>query len=334
MNRFSPSSLDMPGLLWQKGGMGMPYLLLALFLPVAALHASGAGKGHAAQSPSPTPSSEVINQPLSVFDLKGSHGEIFRRVLQARLYHQGMWTLSDPSQTPVTAARTIASLKPTFVTGLLRIPDRGSLSNAEVDAFNAVRAAVLASAKGCRFDIVLNAGVEQTGALVVRRMKEISARVHPDSWTFHIAPDDSSLNPEVFEDGIAYAHSQGQMAGYDGPLSMIPEGVDYIVVRASELKVHHRQIEVLKDKHHVTLLVELPTATGGKSDPDCEAYIGKLSSSERCAAITSLAENQNSWGYRFAYPVFYPVEPDKHAFDATKESVLMVTIRALLARFN
>jgi hypothetical protein len=88
-----------------------------LFLPVAALNASGAGKGHAAQSPSPTPSSEVINQPLSVFELKGSHREIFRRVLQARLYHLGTWTLSDPSQTPVTAARTIASLKPTFAPG-------------------------------------------------------------------------------------------------------------------------------------------------------------------------------------------------------------------------
>lgn len=312
----------------------MAYLLLALFLPVAALHASGAGKGHAAQTPSATPSSEVINQPLSAFELKGTQREIFRRVLQARLYHQGIWTLSDPSQTPVTAARTIASLKPTFVTGLLRIPDRGSLSNAEVDAFNAVRTAVLDSAKGCRFDIVMNAGGEHSGNLVVRRMMEISARVHPDAWTFHIAPDDTSLNPEVFEDGIAYAHSQGKMAGYDGPLSMIPEGVDYIVVRASELKVNRRQIEVLREKHHVTILVELPTTTGAKADPDCDAYIRKLSSSERCAAITSLAENQSSWGYRFAYPVFYPVEPDKHAFDATKESVLMVTIRALLARFN
>jgi hypothetical protein len=314
--------------------MGMPYLLLALLLPVAALHASGAGKGHAAQTPSATPSSEVINQPLSAFELKGTQREIFRRVLQARLYHQGIWTLSDPSQTPVTAARTIASLKPTFVTGLLRIPDRSSISNAEVDAFNAVRTAVLASVKGCRFDIVMNAGSEHSGDLVVRRMREISARVHPDAWTFHIAPDDTSLNPEVFEDGIAYAHSQGKMAGYDGPLSMIPEGVDYIVVRALELKVHRRQIEILREKHHVTILVELPTTTGGKADPDCEAYIGKLSSSERCAAITSLSENQNSWGYRFAYPVFYPVEPDKHAFDATKESLLMVTIRALLARFN
>jgi len=324
----------MQEILWQKGSMGMHHLLLALFLPIVALHASGAGKGYAAQSPSPTPSSEVINQPLSAFELKGSNREIFRRVLQTRLYHQGVWTLSDPSQTPVTAARTIASLKPTFVTGLLRIPDRGSLSNAEVDAFHAVRTAVLASAKGCRFDIVLNAGVEQSGDLVVRRMKEISARVHPDAWTFHIAPDDSSLNPEVFEDGIAYAHSLGKMAGYDGPLSMIPEGVDYIVVRALELKVYRRQIEMLREKHHVPILVELPTMMGGKSNPDTEAYISKLSSAERCEAITSLAENQNSWGYRFAYPVFYPVEPSKHAFDATKESLLMVTIRALLARLN
>jgi hypothetical protein len=35
-----------------------------------------------------------------------------------------------------------------------------------------------------------------------------------------------------------------------------------------------------------------------------------------------------------AYPVFYPLFPAKHVFDATKDPILMVTIRSLLARFN
>lgn len=309
-------------------------LILGFLIPFSALHASGAGKGHAAQSPSPTPASETINQPLSQGALKGSYKTIFQRVIQARLYQLGSWTLADPSQTPVTAARTITSLKPSFVTGLLRLPDRGIPGNAEVEAFNTVRAAVMAADKGCRFDAVLNVGGEREADPLIRRMKEITTLLHHDAWTLFVAPDDVSVNPEVLEDTIAYAHSQGQMAGYDGPLSLIPEGVDYIVVRAWDLKVNREQIERLRSKHRVPLLVEIPTTFGNKPNTDCTDYVTKMNATEKGEVLTDLAENQGAWGYRFAYPVFYPIEPNRHAFDATKETILMVTIRSLLARYN
>lgn len=312
----------------------MRCLILGLLMPLASLQASGAGKGHPTQPPSATPLAETINLPLSQAALKVSSKAIFLRVIQARLFQQGSWTLADSSQTPVTAARTIASLRPSFVTGLLRVSDRGIPGNAEVEAFNTVRNAVIATDKACRFDVVLNIGEEKAGETVVRRMKEISTLLHHDAWTFYVAPEDVFVNPEVFEDVIAYAHSKGQMVGYDGPLSLIPEGIDYIVVRAWDLKVSRAQIERLKSKQRVPLLVEIPTTFGTKPNPDCTDYVTKMTTAQRSAVLTRLAEDQEDWGYRFAYPVFYPVEPNKHSFDATKESILMVTIRALLARFD
>ena len=312
----------------------MRCLVLGLLMPLASLHASGAGKGHPAQTPSETPLAETINLPLSQAALKGSSKAIFRRVIQARLFQQGAWTLADASQTPVTAARTIASLSPSFVTGLLRVSDRGIPGNAEVEAFNTIRNAVIANDKTCRFDVVINIGEEKAGDTLVRRMKEISTLLHHDAWTFYLAPDDVFVNPEVFEDGIAYAHSRGEMVGYDGPLSLIPEGIDYIVVRAWDLKVNRAQIERLKSKQRVPVLLELPTTFGSKPNTECTDYVSKMTTAQRSAVLTRLAENQEDWGYRFAYPVFYPVEPNRHAFDATKESILMVTIRALLTRFD
>lgn len=328
------SSLDMTVPLWQKRSMSARCLILGLLVPFSALHASGAGKGSAPQGSPVTPAAEAMNRPLSSAELKGSSKAIFQRVIQARLYQLGSWTLADPSQTPVTAARTIASLKPSFVTGLLRLPDRGIPGNAEVEAFNTVRAAVMAADKGCRFDAVLNVGGEREADPLIRRMKEITTLLHHDAWTLFVAPDDVSVNPEVLEDTIAYAHSQGQMAGYDGPLSLIPEGVDYIVVRAWDLKVNRDQIERLRSKHRVPLVVEVPTAFGGKPSKDCTDYVSNMNAPGKGKVLTDLAENQSAWGYRLAYPVFYPVEPNKHAFDATKEPILMVTIRSLLARFN
>ena len=313
----------------------MRILVLCLFhlFASALLQASGAGRGGAAAS-AMSPMEASINEPLSQSVLKTSQKTIFQRVVQARIFHSGMWTLSGTSQTPVTVARTLASLQPTFLTGLLRLPDHGELSNAESEAYASIRTAVLASSKTCRFDVLINAGEEHSSEMFVHRMKEFSSRLHPDAWTFYVAPDTEIIAPDVFQDGIAQAHSCGQMVGYDGPLSLIPEGVDFIVIRAWDLKVNRHVIDLLRAKQHVPLIVELPTTFGTKNPQEVVSYVDGMKTSERVAMISQLAENQNSWGYRFAYPVFYPLYPARHAFDTTKDNILLVSIRALLARFN
>lgn len=308
--------------------------LLILLIPATALQAAGGTKSSTAVSPSATPLGDTINQPLSASALKISQKSLFLRIIQARLFHNGSWTLSDSSQTAVTVGRTLASLHPSFVTGLLRVSDRGEVSHAEEDAFTAIRSAIRASSKECRFDIVLNAGDGRSGDMIVHHMRDISTRLHPDAWTFYVSPDDSSVSAEVFEEGIAAAHAAGQMVGYDGPLSLVPEGIDYLVVRAWDLRINRKQIDLLKLTKRIPLIVELPTTYGNQPSPDAVSYVENLSSTERASVLQQLAENQNSWGYRFAYPVFYPLYPPKHSFDATKDPILMVTIRSLLARFN
>ena len=303
-----------------------------VLLPLTAAQASGAGKGHSPVVPASSPPEHTMNQPLSQSDLKVSPKALFQRVIQARLYHSGVWTL-DQTQTPVTVARTLSSLSPSLITGLLRLSDHGELSNAEVDCFNSVRSAVTLANKTARFDVVINAGVEQSGEHFVRRMREISTRIHPDGWTFHVDSESDSVNPEIFEEGIAFAHASGQFVGYDGPLSLIPEGADFIVVRAWEIKVSRKQIDFLRLKQRIPIIVELPTSFGAQGAKDSITYISGMSPEERAKVLESLANDQ-SWGYRFAYPVFYPLYPTRHVMDSTKENLLLVTIRSLLARFN
>ena len=314
----------------------MRFLLLGGCLAILSLplEAAGGAKGHSSlTTPSPE-RGDLMNQPLSAIQLRAPLKSIFQRVIQARLFHSGAWTLQGSSQTPITAARTIASLQPSFVTGILRVPDQGELSNAEVEGYNAIRNEIRMGGKACRFDLVINAGALESEEFIVRRMHEITVRVHPDAWTFYVAPDDTSVYPEVLAEGIAYAHSQGQMAGYDGPLSLIPEGVDYIVVRAWNLMVNRKQLDLLRAKQRVPIIVEIPSTFGMKSSAEVSAYVRKMASSERSEALTRLAENQGAWGYHFAYPVFYPLYSAKQAFDATKDNILLVTIRSLMARFN
>lgn len=312
--------------------MTLRSIALLCLLSCSHAFAVGGGKGNPGTA-SPSPESDQFNKPLSATELKSSSRSIFQRILQARIYHLGAWAIDDPADTPVTIGRTIASLRPSFVTGILRVPNHSVPGNAETEAYTTIRSAVRSSVKGCRFDIVIDAGIETSGTLFIRRMKEIDNRIQPDAWTLYVSPDDTAINPEVLAEAIAYAHAQGDMVGYDGPLSLIPEGVDYIVVRAWNLQVNRDQLERLESKH-VPLIVELPTSFGTKEHPDCSRYIRDMDGSEKAALITQLAVNQSSWGYRLAYPLFYPVESARRSFDATKDSILMVTIRSLLARFN
>lgn len=275
-----------------------------------------------------------INEPLSQVVLRASSKVIFERVVQARLFHAGDWTLSGSSQTPITAARTLASLEPSFITGLLRLPDHGELSSAEVEAFATTRNAVLAVKKNSRFDVLINVGDEKSPEVFLERLKEFSTQIHPDAWTFYVAPDMQSISPVVLEEGIAAAHAAGQMVGYDGPLSLIPEGVDYIVIRAWGLKLNRKKIDFLREKQRIPLLVELPTTFGNKASADVISYVDEMDSSDRISLMTQFAENQNSWGYHLAYPIFYPLHPARHAFDVTKDNMLLVSIRSLMARFN
>ena len=312
----------------------LPLRVLAFLCSAVTLLASGAGKGHSPAQSGPSPRDTVLNEPLTATVLGRTPRQVFQRVVQARVFHLGNWTLEASSSTPASIGRTLASLRPSFVTGLLRIPDHGPLSVREAEAFRVIRTSVQAASKDARFDVVLNAGSEFSPENFVRRMKEVSVQVRPDAWTLYVPPDDPSINPSVLESAIAAAHVAGQMAGYDGPLSLVPEGIDYLVVRAWDLRLNRHQIDWLRERHRIPLLVELPTTFGTKHSPDVERYIEELDSAGRSSLLTNLAENQSGWGYRFAYPVFYPLTEEHEAFDATKDTILMVTIRSLLARFN
>jgi len=299
------------------------------------LQAAGGGKQRVEATQTPQQQeAEHLNRPLTQTELKASPKSIFQRVIQARIFHAGTWTLAGTAQTPANVARTIASMQPSFVTGLLRLSDHGDLSNAEEEGFLAVRSAVRSANKSCRFDIVINAGIENSGDTVIRHLREVNVRIHPDAWTFYVQPDDNTLSPEVFDQGISYAHSCGQMVGYDGPLSLIPEGVDFIVVRAWDLKLSRKVIDQLRSKQHIPLIVELPTTFGNRDQPEIETYVNDMNTGERISVVTRLAQDQGDWGYRFAYPIIYPLHPARQAFDATKDNILLVTIRALMARFD
>jgi hypothetical protein len=111
------------------------FSLIAFFSISSWLQASRAEKTSQPVSSSSAWNEEIVNAPLKHSFLKVDNKEIFRRVIQARLFHQGSWTLPGSSQTPLSIGRSLASLHPTFLTGLVCVQDYGGITNADVEAF-------------------------------------------------------------------------------------------------------------------------------------------------------------------------------------------------------
>ncbi len=310
------------------------FSLIAFFSISSWLQASRAEKTSQPVSSSSAWNEEIVNAPLKHSFLKVDNKEIFRRVIQARLFHQGSWTLPGSSQTPLSIGRSLASLHPTFLTGLVRVQDYGGITNADVEAFKAVRSVVLTENRECLFDMVVNAGDESFGSVFIEHLKQINAKVRPDAWTFLVRPNDKNVNALVLAKGVAYAHSCGQLVGFEGPLSLIPEGVDFIVIRAWDFKVSKTKLASIRAKYEVPLIVEIPTSFGKSKQPEVISYFKNESGVDRSEVISRLAVDQSSFGYRFAYPLIYPIDPVGHSFDATKDLILFVTIRALMVKFN
>ncbi len=77
------------------------------------------------------------------------------RVATVRIYQHNDWTI--PGENPSSVAKTLASLKPTWVSSLIRY-DEGERPQAdEIAAWNKIRAAVRAVSPDAQFGIELNA---------------------------------------------------------------------------------------------------------------------------------------------------------------------------------
>ena len=125
----------------------------------AASTVSNLGKTNAAATNTVVATNAVAtnNQPpltthLHPIDLKST----LTRVLQFRIIRDG----DEKAETPLSAfksiARTLSSLQPTLVSGLLYISESSPLKPAQVEMFTRVRREVMAANPHCKFDVIIN----------------------------------------------------------------------------------------------------------------------------------------------------------------------------------
>lgn len=253
------------------------------------------------------------------------------RILQVTLYHGDKARFERSPEKMQNVARAVSSFQPSLVSALLYLSEEKILSADQIEAFQFFRKEILLANPRCKFDVKLNVTSYATAAELISKLQEINTKLGPDSVTLTVPKSNEVVYPSALIKGIDYLHLHGQLVGYEGPPCMIPDGVDFLLLRAEKGEVHREEIASLRTKHRLPLLVQVGTSFW---DDDSINFEQPSISLNQAKLLTHLAEEQNAFGYHFIYPVLCAMVGKQHDFHELTESSLLVTMRALMTRFN
>jgi hypothetical protein len=268
-----------------------------------------------------------------------------QRIVQARVYQVGAWTLSKEDANSVGIA--LANLHPSYVAGLLHIKYNETLSAQEIQAYNTVRNLVLQASPNAKFDVFLTAIQYNTSQQIVSEMKYINSKIKINIFYFDFYYKEYEANPQVMKAAILYAHSRAQYIGGNVWGPEVPPGSDFVATNDVNFTVSYRLVTKL-EQYGIPVLLDLnnnPQNNGssvltGNGDPWAEScyFMQVWHEHQRISYITKLAENQSSWGYDFMYPVFFPDCPTAVSYDSVMDKALGTStydaIASLVREYN
>ncbi|KAB2643319.1 MAG: hypothetical protein DVB29_06085 [Verrucomicrobia bacterium] len=254
---------------------------------------------------------------------------IFNRVVS--LFHHDGESSEHSSKKMKGLARAVSSFQPSCVLGLLPVSDEATLSMEQVDTFCFLRKEIASTNPHCKFEATLNLTRYPTASALLSKLQEISLKIAPDIFLLVVPKNNEVVYPSVLAKGIEYIHEHGQVVGYEGPTSMIPDGIDFLMICAENGIIHREEIASLRMKHRLPILVRVNKSFWHESSTSSEQHTTEV---EQAKLLIHLAEEQNAFGYHFVYPVLSALAMRQHDFHDAAESSLLVRMRALMMRFN
>lgn len=286
-----------------------------------------------------------------------AQSDLMKRVVLGRLYQKKDWTLPHAGATPAErvtyVCNVLTKLRPTYVSGLIRLDDDAPLTPDQIEVFRGVQGCL----PNARFDVVLNAehysdprrhasGREAEAALRARG-EEIKNTLRADIvfFDFFSSPyndDHDGWYRDALTDGTRYLRKTlglkvgGNVWGLD-----IPPGSDFVALDNFDRQHHDgyafnkMQIDAFDGRVPVLLHVENnPQKPGSKG----LMYMNGDADYRR-GVIAKFAGDQRSERFSYMFPVFFPLEccaggqcgPDKCddmpsdrlAYDASRDGNLL-----------
>jgi hypothetical protein len=253
------------------------------------------------------------------------------------------WTV--PGQSSRTVGRYLASLEPTWITGLFRLEEGERPTPHQVDAWDRIHRVVRAKAPDAQFDVELNAQDYQTPREVRKTMRDVRSRLGNDGWFFDFWSPTYRQRPKVVEAAIDEAHDNEEFVGGNAfgwrrsADPVIPPNTDFMAVADSRFELDLDAVARLAERTPVIFHF-----SNNPTKPKSEGcvFMNDYTTAKREDYVTQRAGEQADNHFSFAYPVFFPScqrgrkggEPDVVAYDSLSDGSMPKTIEELMGKYN
>jgi hypothetical protein len=220
------------------------------------------------------------------------------RIVSARAHHSRVATVRNTNS--VQIGRALASLRPTWVSGLIRYRKGQRPNGAEVRAWGKITEVVRAVSPEADFDVTLNARQYRNGKQLLRMMHTIRSRLGNDGWFLDFFSSTFRKRPRMIRAAIASAHEHGEWVGGNvfglAKRRPLPMTADFFAVQDFHLKLNLGEVLRLSTRRPVVYHVH--NDPGKPHGGGCR-FVQKFSTARRERLIRNRAAQQLA----FASPI-------------------------------
>ena len=266
--------------------------------------------------------------------------QTMQRIVMARVHHTRLSVVRNTNARRI--GRSLASLRPTWVTGMIRYAKGQHPKRNEVHAWKEITRIVRTGNPAASFDVTLNAKQYHDGREIQRMMHRVRKKLNNDGWFFDFYSRAYQKRPRMIRAAIANAHAHGEFIGGNifgiKKKRPLPMRSDFLAIQDFRGRLDTHAVSRLPDR--VPLVYHL------ENDPDrplsggCE-FIKALTTAKRSALVRHRAHQQARYGFRFQYPVLFP-ECLRHrgrrtylqSYNAFRDPPMARTILRMLNRYD
>ncbi len=275
----------------------------------------------------------------------------FYRPAVARMYSFGEWAI--PGETATTVGDAVASVKPTYVSALVRLESTGlTLTQQMLDDFQTVQSIVKATSPGCLFDIQLRSNQFAAGADLAAAVAQVlqqlsSAGVDVDVVMF----DNFTTSADLASNAVAATHAAGKLvAGPYDPVATPTYAAPDIIFQndwpgASPVSIidtgfrvpSNLSGQVASGLPVIMMINNGPTPVDAAGNTEHAQYCQLLTAQQREIFNTSAYQVQNQLGFAYATPLFWPISvvgPPTQTYDALTDGDALSFFQQMSAQYN
>ena len=267
--------------------------------------------------------------------------QALERIVKTRVIHTRISTVRNSNSRRI--GRALASLYPSWVSGMIRYAKGQHPKPREVRAWREITRIVHTTSPQTQFDVTLNADQYANGQELQQMMHRVRSKLDNDGWFLDFFSTAHRERPRMIRAAITSAHTHGEFIGGNvfgiSKKRPMPARADFLAVQDFRFRLDLRAVGRLASK--VPVVYHLHNHPDRPRGGGCR-FIQRFSTGRRQAYIRRRAKQQVNFGFRVQYPALFPeCRRDTQgrrnvlfSYNAFRDPPMAATIRRLLSRYD